>query len=313
MATGANVHYVDTGAKNLLFHPKIYLCRCKARATAIIGSANLTVGGLNNNIESSVVLDLNLDSDEDLAFVESVMTEFDGLPSEYASHVVRVENTRHLEDLHDQGRLADEASSTPPHAAGSAAKKPDALPPIALKVPRLSARIRRPKAGKGTPRSPPTLASGVTDSHSSVTSTLGLVWRSKSLTERDLGVPSGTNTHATGSINLDKGLLDEDVDHRHYFRDDVFVALDWTPRSSTVDEADANFGLIVAGVARGDFSLRIRHSTSTESTSYLQRNAMTRLSWGPMKQFVARQELIGRTMSLYRDKSDLKRFVVEID
>ena len=140
------------------------------------------------------------------------------------------------------------------------------------------------------------------------------MWQSKPLAERDLSIPSGRNTHATGSVNLDKGLLDEKIDHRHYFRDEVFSALQWQiTGEETVDEATTVFGLVVKGIARGEFKLRIGHTTSTTSTSYLQKNAMTRLSWGPMKTIIAQRDLIGRTMSLYRYVSDDTRFVIEID
>lgn len=40
---------------------------------------------------------------------------------------------------------------------------------------------------------------------------------------------------------------------------------------------------------------------------------MTRLSWGPMREYVASPDLIGRTLALYRDKVDPARFVLEID
>lgn len=40
---------------------------------------------------------------------------------------------------------------------------------------------------------------------------------------------------------------------------------------------------------------------------------MTRLSWGPLRDYVGRDGLLGRTLALYRDKADPKRFVLEID
>jgi hypothetical protein len=67
------------------------------------------------------------------------------------------------------------------------------------------------------------------------------------------------------------------------------------------------------GISYGDFDLRIAHTMGTTSTSYLQRNAMTRLSWGPMRNLVARPDLIGRSLRLYRDEADATRFVLEID
>jgi hypothetical protein len=71
--------------------------------------------------------------------------------------------------------------------------------------------------------------------------------------------------------------------------------------------------LVLKGISYGEFDLPIRHTNSTTSKAYIQRNAMTRLSWGPMREYVARPDLIGRTLALYRDKIDLTRFVLEID
>ena len=311
---GVNVHYVDTGAKNLLFHPKIYLCRSKTRARAIVGSANLTLGGLNNNIESSVVLDLDVGLEDDYRFVQSVIGKFEGLTAVHPKHVVRIESASDVDELLAEGRLVDEASSASPQGTSpSGPKGADELSPIGLKVQRLGTRVKKRATGKGE-RSTGTVSSEETGGESpGVGVAWELVWRSKELTERDLGVPSGRTTHPTGSINLDKGLLEEEVDHRHYFRDEVFAALAWEPRAQETEEAHARFRLIVKGVHRGEFEAAVRHSTSTTRATYLQRNAMTRLSWGAMKEFVAREDLLGRTMSLYRDKSDQARFVVEID
>jgi hypothetical protein len=93
----------------------------------------------------------------------------------------------------------------------------------------------------------------------------------------------------------------------------VFPHLGWVSRSKTVDEAFAKFQLVLKGISYGEFDLAIRHTNSTTSTAYKQRNAMTRLSWGPMREYVARPDLIGRNLVLYRDKIDPKCFVLELD
>lgn len=306
MNAGVRVHYVDVGATDFLFHPKIYVARCLTTAGVIIGSANLTVGGLNNNIESSIVLNLDLGTDEDLDLVESIFAEFDRLTSDYPQHVVHLEDEDELGVLHTHGRVVDEVSSPLPQGNRRTTEHSENIPRIPLKVQRLQSTVdpSQQKQMLGLPGTVPqsSVARGE------------LLWKSKPLTERDLGIPSGSNTHPTGSVNLDKGLLEPSIDHRHYFRDEVFANLDWGSTSSpTVDEAHARFQLIVKGIDRGEFTLRIGHTTSTTTRSYLQRNAMTRLSWGPMRQFVASRDLIGRTMALYRDTADRTRFVVEID
>lgn len=48
-----------------------------------------------------------------------------------------------------------------------------------------------------------------------------LLWRSGPLTRRDLNIPIGTNTHATGSMLLKVGDPSQHIDQRHYFRDVV--------------------------------------------------------------------------------------------
>ena len=57
---------VDTGGACVLFHPKIYFLRTADTLKAIIGSANLTRGGLNNNIEASVYIEIHK-SDENFS------------------------------------------------------------------------------------------------------------------------------------------------------------------------------------------------------------------------------------------------------
>lgn len=312
---GANVHYVDTGARHVIFHPKIYFASSPSAARMIVGSANLTPGGLNNNIEASVTLDLDLKNGDDSSISASITKEFAKLTTDYPSHVVRVTNASDLDTLHADGRLVDEASSFPPRTVTSGSgTKTDGLTRIKLMVSPLTRSVKR--SDLPTPPKMKPAASTKTPPASSTAPTgapLELVWESKPLAERDLNVPTGTTTNKTGSINLDKGLLDSSIDHRHYFRDEVFPALSWSSRSATVDEASARFGLIVKGVAYGEFELSIRHTTSTTSKAYKQRNAMTRLSWGEMKPYVARPDLIGRTMSLYRNVTDPSRFVIEID
>jgi hypothetical protein len=140
-----------------------------------------------------------------------------------------------------------------------------------------------------------------------------LLWQSKPLTRRDLTIPDTGRTNQTGSVNLDKGLLEPAVDHRHFFRDEVFAHLPWHRRRPTVDEASATFHLIAMGVDYGDATLFVRHTTSTNTRAYQQRNAMTRLSWGDFRTHVARADLFDRTLSLYRHRADPTRFLLRIE
>lgn len=172
--------------------------------------------------------------------------------------------------------------------------------------------VSPPAPPPSPPVTPPTPPSPPAPPAPPPTATPKLLWSSKPLTRRDLTIPDQDGTHPTGSINLDKGLLDAEVDHRHYFRDEVFDHLTWASRSATVDEAVARFRLEVLGTSHGEHHLNIRHTTSTTTRAYEQKNAMTRLSWGPMKSHIQRDDLIGRTLELWRDGNDPTRFTLKI-
>lgn len=298
LAVGACVHAVDTGSASLLFHPKVYFARGADESRLVVGSPNLTAGGLAGNIEASLCVALERGAARDDAMAEAVESAFATLPESHPRHVFEV-GAEDLPRLAEQGRLVDEEVHWPERAPRNTAVDPgDALPRISLRTPARMDRVRPPTetAHPGPPEG------------------LELMWRSKPLVERDLNIPSTEGTHPTGSINLDKGLLDADTDHRHYFRDVVFAALAWKASGSpTVEEARARFRLVIKGVDRGEFDGAVAHTTSTETPSYLQRNAMTRLRWGEMSEYVRRRELLGRTLQLFRSGGKPDYFVIEID
>jgi hypothetical protein len=313
---GVKLYAVDTGSRNVLFHPKIYLVRGHSRARLVIGSANLTLGGLNNNIEAGIAFDFELADKNDKAVVDSIEAHFDVLPAEYPDHVLKVGSVALLDDMQASGRLVDEMALPPPRPGTTASGgSSDPVPRIKLKVlPLRKALAAAKKAGSKTAK--PTAKGKTATTPAPGPAVMGvefeLVWESKALTRRDLQIPTAANTHKTGSINLDQGLLPKEVDFQTYFYDEVFAALSWHSRSSTVVEAFARCALVIKGISHGEFDVPISHTTS-KVASQKQRNALTRLRWGPMRDYIAREDLIDRTLALYRDKADPTRFVLEID
>ncbi len=281
-----------------------------------MGSANLTLGGLNNNIEAGMLIDFDMSNEGDKTVETRIEDALLILPGDYPDHIEPVSSIAELDEKLPSGRLVDEMA-TPPRPTTSIGNraKTDNVRRIELKVKPLGRDLER---AKSIPERSPVITPAVKeastiDPFSAAGVEFEQVWESKLLTWRDLTIPTATGTHATGSVNLDKRLLAPEVDHRHYFRDDVFTDLVWTPETKTVDEAYAKFHLIVKGVSCGEFDLLIRHSHSATSKTCLQRNAVYRLSWGPVRTYVAREDLIGGTLVLYRDKVDTKRFILEID
>lgn len=325
---GVTLFLVDTGSRSVLFHPKLYLVKGAAHARLVIGSANLTIGGLNNNIEAGFAIELDLKNSDEKALVEGIEKEFDALAKEYPAHIIPITKAAELDVLQVTGRLIDEMTTSPPRPA-SAAISPtgDTLSRIKLKVVPLHRALAAAKKAAAKPAAPPAVAKkGATAKKAAAAHAAPqlpppapgveyeLVWESKGLTRRDLNIPDGKNTNSTGSISLDKGLLPTEVDHRHYFREEIFPDLSWgASNTATVEEAYTKFQLVLKGISYGEFDLRIAHTKGATSAAYKQNNAMTRLSWGPLRHYVGREDLLGRTLALYRDKADPKRFVLEID
>jgi len=71
---------------NYVFHPKVYVFKCKDKALVVVGSGNLTQGGLFTNYEAALSVSLNLNhesSRELLAHVDRMLDEWtrEGTPT----------------------------------------------------------------------------------------------------------------------------------------------------------------------------------------------------------------------------------------
>lgn len=303
-------YIVDTGEARVIFHPKIYFLRTIDTIKAIVGSANLTNGGLNNNIEASIYIEFNKNDKNFSELLNKVEGTIKEVISDNPDNVKKITSQSELDDLFFAGLLVDEYIQRPVRdiigrAGNIKISRPKA---IKLKTQRIPSSVKRRKQP---------LTPGDTSSPSQSILPLNMafdpVWRSKELVERDLNIPRGSNTHPTGSINLDKGSAPLDIDHRHYFKEDVFSALSWTAKRKTVVEATAIFLLEIKGIYIGEFVLNIRHTTSTDTEAYRQRNAMTRLSWGNAKPYIADRNLLGCFLTLSVSISDPTIFLISID
>lgn len=301
---GCETYMVDTGSRQRIFHPKIYYARSAARAKLLLGSANLTMGGLRTNIEASVMQEL--DPATDAAFLADLEGKLDAMIADYPEHVIRAVDAAQLADFQRAGRLLDERKTRPPEPAGSSADRDlDAVPKMALRT--SPVRVAAPVAPPVPPVAP---AAPVARER------LEQVWESNGLTRRHLNIPTGANTNPTGSMLLGVGAW-AGIDQRHYFRDDVFAALGWAldtdPRTSHIERADVQMRLIIKDVDYGVRTLQLSHNTLTNTKAYEQRNSMTSLHWGDARPLVAHEDLLDRVLKLFRETDDPTRFTLEID
>jgi HKD family nuclease len=317
LALKLDLYAVDTGSRQVIFHPKLYLATNASNAIAIIGSANMTFSGLHNNIEVSTRMALDFAKNHsDKRFVDTIISAFDTMLAAHPKHVFKITGENHAIRLFEEGRLADETVVIAP-TSGSSVKQGDRDDLTPMKLVRVN-RLHQPKdktlpVKVATP-SKAALAKVVQVLAKPIKGTKYLVWESKPLSERDLSIPKGGNTNPTGSMGFKKGLYDN-IDQRHYFYDEVFNDLEWTPNKpgSKTLRATAKFELVIKNISYGVFDLMLAHKTDTDSESYKQSNFMTQIHWGDAKALIGKKDLLDRNLYLYRKDSTPPEFMIEID
>lgn len=333
---GVRLIAVDSGSPNVLFHPKLYFASGGEEARLVIGSANLTAGGLNNNIEASMATDFDLSNEDDCALADEIEKEFDDSLTKFPANVFAVETEAAFQALQDSNRVIDETAirerseaqkeaeaETGAETSGETSEgTTGSIAPIKLLVTPIRSPARRtggsavltpPAPGHGAmapatpvaPATPPAPAAPA----------LELVWRSGPLSERDLNIPRGSNTALTGSMLFKQGRYAY-IDQRHYFRDDVFRTLTWRPDARPnrrhLERASARFTIIIDGIDQGEYRLRLTHNSDTSSRAYEQSNSMTQIHWEGVTHIIRDRALLGKTMKLYRDNNDPEHFTIEI-
>lgn len=310
---GCRTVAVDTGSRTRIFHPKIYFSKNADIAHLITGSANLTIGGLNSNIEASIWQELDLADEENTALVKDVATKLLGMMDEYPAHVFDIGSTEQIDSLLEAGRVSDESVAPPPEPAGSSRNRDkDSIPNMPLKT----KQIRRPRptrrvpAGAAAEAPPPIPAPRVS---SPARERLELVWESSPLTRRDLTIPTSASTHQTGSMLFKKG--NSDIDQQKYFKAHIFNNLNWQsdPKIAGKELAEANFQIVIRDVDYGVHRLIVTNDMRTNTKSYEQKQPMSAIRWGAARSLISKEDLLDRTMLLYRDNSDTESFVIEID
>lgn len=309
---GCAVFAVDTGSRSPIFHPKLYFGKSAETAKLIIGSANLTNGGLNSNIEASLSQSLSIADEDDSQLVGQVTSKFSEMLKDYPEHVFKIEDAAQIDNLLKTGRVIDEGTAKRPSAgASSSSRDGDSLGRMKLKTKPVKRNKMVAKAAvKPVETEPKTITGKLIKP---TTNGLELVWESSPLTRRDLDIPVSANTNPTGSMLLKKG--NSDIDQQTYFRAEVFNNLEWSPNPRTEGKelAEVDFQFIIRGIDYGVHRMTVTNDTRTDTATYKQKQPMSEIRWGETRQLIARDDLLERTMRIYRDPEEPTLFVIDID
>ena len=302
---GCKTFIVDTGTHSRIFHPKFYFAQGLKNAKIIIGSANLTTGGLSANIEASIVQDIDLDANAE--FLIDFEDKMHRLKYDHPQNVTEIKNIDQISALLSAGIVADESKNKRGSVVGSSKdRSPDHVPRMQLKV---STRAVTKHSSSLAPTAYQSSERGTDDE-------LRLVWESKPLTERDLNIPTNPKTNPTGSMLFKKGAWSK-INPQKYFRHEVFSKLDWVrdsnPQKAHIEHATSQFQLSIKGVNYGSFDLEISFNTRDTEKLRAARNSNTHLHWGKAKPLIAQRNLLQCTLRLFEDTSNTAKWVIEID
>ena len=295
-----------------IFHPKIYLFEGKEKSELIIGSSNLTSNGLFTNVETSLLVSINNKVSEDRKIVDQLKDYFKGIFENNDPNLKSL-SQKLIQELVNLGIVPteEERKAAYDKVEKSGSKETEN---IISKIFPKRAIAKIPIEFRGIPKPKAIDESETTETLVVKSKPYKLLWTSGPLSQRDLNIPEGSTTNPTGSMLFKKGKT-EGIDQRHYFRDEVFSALTWTKDTNAdtahLERSTALFKIIVDGKDYGGFNLIITHNTKTDTRSYEQKNSMTSISWGGAKKIIGKEELIGKSASLYKNnKKD--EFTLEI-
>lgn len=285
------------------FHPKVYLASSAGPRSLMVGSSNLTAGGLGWNHEASLWVDWAADEGTDIT--DSVTEWFDALTGEQGSCApltqALINDIANSKDIvlgsERRARRVQKAKSDVPEDTDSAVAATvsglfSAVQAELRKLPKLNAKFAVTKA---KPSVSGLVPAGTTGSSGTAAGTRNVQqpvagsdaplpdvdiqrrW-SKELDNTAAQQPKGAKTNPTGNLRLSREAAP--INHKTYFREQFFDGLPWTPAEGhdTEQEALAEFNVWIDGHDLGTVDLRVSHDPERVSG---QGNVPTVIHWGP--------------------------------
>lgn len=312
--TGAKVYVVDTGRMDSIFHMKNYVSFNDKTAIAITGSANFTPSGLLRNIESSSIIKLDLNNNEDRDYLQVFVNNIKTLINEFPDNVIKIENIEYIYKLLLEGLVIDEEKEISTKSIDNNHKNENIVPKMELKIQKSSIKSIKHKIKEMPIEKEKFKEESSNYITNNKTQDFVEVWKSKALTERDLNVPSNSNkTNVTGSMLLKKGQYD--VNQQTYFRQVVFNDLRWHNKKGKpiyFEYAVIEARFIIDGIDNGIRNLEIKHDKRTDTKTYKQKQPMTHLIWGQAKSLISNRHLLGKELTLYKENDTNNKYVIDI-
>ena len=301
-----------------IFHPKIYLFEGDQEIKLIVGSSNLTGRGLFRNVESSLLLEFDINDPEGTTLLTTLKTYYKALFDFSDPNLFKISQTV-IDDFTARKIVPDEIERKKLYSNKKSLSTPSATSNAnTLTIPKRNTSkipanfpIKPRGAASGTVTTPPSSAGlPIIGQTGTVIATAPvvpqprvLVWQKPSLSQSDAQfVLAGTN--GTGNLKLSQARFKVNgivIDHNTYFRNQVFQSLNWArtkPTSATYEETICNFIITILGTSYGVQALKLSYDTVRISN---QANTPSWLHWGNTLMSILQQiNVTGRALNLYK-------------
>jgi len=298
------------------FHPKVYFGSSNKERSLLVGSSNLTAGGLSWNYEASVWLDWAKGENDDLD--AAVTGWFARLLGESKSCLPLTKEL--IDQMSSSGdivigteararRVQSKRSDTPEDTDSSVTTTVNGLfQPVSVglrKLPGLSKKLAPITQPTAPPAASPTAPGGETPALNDATAAghpplpLDDVVRRwfKEMDHTAAQQVKSARSNPTGNLRLSQE--DAPINHKVYFRENFFAGLPWTPSDGKVSEQEVlvRFRVWIDGQDLGEQDLRLSHDPRRIAG---QGNVPTVLHWGPLGPVLRATSYIGFYVTLER-------------
>lgn len=337
----ATVYYTSSP---IIFHPKVYVFEGDDKTRLIVGSSNITMRGLFQNVEVSLKVDFEKpdpDGEELLKQAKSYLNPFfDGtignlqkLTPELINQLLENElipTEAEKKKAHEQRRESQKRKQETTKIDISKLFPPVQIQklPEGFKIER-PPRKTEPQTVTITPLSSTTKISITPEQPEIVIATPPtsiptvhdpwaikgkLLWKKQDLPASDVLYAQTPTTKITGGLRLTQAewkVNNNSIDQTKYFREDIFKNLSWIPVRTTpfVEVAEVKCYVNILGQDKGLHRLVLRHKPSGEAH---QHNYTTILSWGELGEEIKKINLTGKTFYLYAPSIEGAPFYIEI-
>jgi HKD family nuclease len=294
------------------FHPKIYLLRGPDEALLIVGSNNLTAGGLYFNYEAASVISLDLGLAPDREVLETVEDFISRLRSDTTCLELTAELIETLATDPQYGVRPELGRGDTRGGDDSVIRNPKADDSLFGRSQYQRKRIKPGASDRQAPapfRTPKTAALAQSSSVSGDSPAPVVARWSKKMTRSDCGQPrEGSNT--TGALRFTKAT--HPIKQATWFRNVLFSDADWVadPTRDDRERTAVRFDVELYGSKLGTHVLALKYDAEREAD---QNNFTTDLKWGSLTPVIRSADLVGSFVIIERLADKTYRMKIEVE